>query len=255
MDFVRDICKKIAFAININFFCIGYSDVWGTPISKRLKRLRDKHGLTWLRNSMSFHKFTNLGQKFNSDLTKKVMNGVYDETLQDRKCNCYAPSRMPNGDCYYGGQCRRSMVVYEHECTICNKSYVGKTQDFLNERTKQHFGDVWKVIETGRINDGENWQGSGGYSRADAFAKHFAQHCRDAVNSNAVKKRLKEIMKTTIIWQGDRIRCMKSSQTLQCKICMVERKKILHRMRSNKNKIINDNSDIYSSCKCKSRPS
>ena len=60
-------------------------------------------------------------------------------------------------------------------------------------------------------------------------------------------------MKTEIIWQGDRIRCMKSSRTLQCKICMVERKEILHRMQQDKNKVINDNSDIYSSCKCGSR--
>ena len=46
----------------------------------------------------------------------------------------------------------------------------------------------------------------------------------------------------------DRIRCMKSSRTLQCKICTVERKEILHRMQQDKNKVINDNSDIYSSC-------
>ena len=46
---------------------------------------------------------------------------------------------------------------------------------------------------------------------------------------------------------------MKSAMTPQCKICMVERKEILHRKREDKNKIINDNSDIFSSCKCKCR--
>ena len=46
---------------------------------------------------------------------------------------------------------------------------------------------------------------------------------------------------------------MKMARTLQCKICMTERKKILHRFRSDKTKIMNDNSDIYSSCKCKGR--
>ena len=51
----------------------------------------------------------------------------------------------------------------------------------------------------------------------------------------------------------ERSRCMKSSRTLQCKICMVERKEILHRLKNNKHQVINDNSDIYSSCKFGSR--
>jgi hypothetical protein len=46
---------------------------------------------------------------------------------------------------------------------------------------------------------------------------------------------------------------MKSARTLQCKICMTKRKEILHRFRTDKSKIMNDNSDIYSSCKCKGR--
>ena len=36
------------------FFPIGYSTIWarhGEPIHKRLKRLRDKYGLTWLRRT------------------------------------------------------------------------------------------------------------------------------------------------------------------------------------------------------------
>jgi len=60
-------------------------------------------------------------------------------------------------------------------------------------------------------------------------------------------------MTPTIIWQGDRIQCMKSSRTAQCKICMTERIEILHRMRTNRNMIINDNSDIFAPCKCGSR--
>ena len=57
----------------------------------------------------------------------------------------------------------------------------------------------------------------------------------------------------TILWQGDRIRCMKTSRTMQCKICMVERTEILSRFRSNRSKIMNDNDDIFSPCKCRSR--
>jgi len=39
----------------------------------------------------------------------------------------------------------------------------------------------------------------------------------------------------------------------QCTLCMVERTEILGRMRTNRSKVINDNSDIYASCKCRSR--
>ena len=46
---------------------------------------------------------------------------------------------------------------------------------------------------------------------------------------------------------------MKSSRTLQCKICMVERKTILQKIQDDKSMVINDNSDIFSSCKCGSR--
>lgn len=224
------------------FFCIGQSKIWGEPISKRIKRLRNKYGLTWLRVSMSFHKYTSLGQKFNSDLNVKVMDGIIDGDLPDRECKCQARSKKDDGQCFYDGDCKKSMIVYEHTCLLCEKAYVGKSQLYLNLRTGQHIGDVWKVIESGRKNFGEEWYGTGGYARCDAFAKHFARHCRDAPNSNAVRARMKQIMKTEIIWKGDRIQCMKSSRTPLCKICMVERKEILTRMRADPNKIINDNS-------------
>ena len=206
------------------WFCVGYSSIWGKPISARIKELRDKYNLTWLRTSMSYHKFSNLGERFNSDLTGKVMDGIVDFDLRDRKCGCQAQSKLADGRCFYDDNCRRSMVVYELKCKCCDMSYIGKTQDYLRTRTQRHFYDVWKVIETGRAKYGNNWYGSGGYKACDAFAKHFADHCRDCPNSNAVRAKLKDIVEPTILWQGDRIRCMKSSRTLQCKICMVERK-------------------------------
>ena len=54
----------------------------------------------------------------------------------------------------------------------------------------------------------------------------------------------------TIIWQGDGIRCMESTRTRQCKVCMVERKEILAQFRTNRKQIMNNNSDTYSSYKC-----
>ena len=125
----------------------------------------------------------------------------------------------------------------------------------MEELSRQHLYDIWKAIEfgTGRRKFRPNWHVSGGYSRCNVFAKYFVQHCRYCSNSNAVKAKMKEIIVPTILWQGHRICYMKLLRTLQCKIFIKERKKILSRFRSNKPRSINDNSDIFSSYKCRSR--
>jgi hypothetical protein len=46
---------------------------------------------------------------------------------------------------------------------------------------------------------------------------------------------------------------MKAAKTMNCKLCMMERKEILHRMKTDKHKLINDNSDIFARCSCKCR--
>ena len=80
------------------WFCIGYSKIWGMPISARLQRLREKYKLSWLRNAMSYRRFENLGQKFNSDLSGKVMNGIIDSDLMDMTSIATKPQlwRMEN---------------------------------------------------------------------------------------------------------------------------------------------------------------
>ena len=57
-------------------------------------------------------------------------------------------------------------------------------------RTMEHVHDVWKVIESGRAKLSEKWYGSGRYSGADVFAKHFAHLCRDCKNYNEKMKKI-----------------------------------------------------------------
>ena len=61
---------------------------------------------------------------------------------------------------------------------------------------------------------------------------------------------MKKLMSPRIIWQGERIKCMKTAKTMQCTLCMVERKEIMHRMDENRAMVINDNSDRFSTCTC-----
>lgn len=69
-------------------FCIGYSKMWGLPISPKIRKLCKQFDMIWLQVSMSYHQFPNLSQNFNSDLNNKVMENVYDKIYEDQKCNC-----------------------------------------------------------------------------------------------------------------------------------------------------------------------
>jgi hypothetical protein len=69
---------------------------------------------------MSYHKFSNLGKKFNSDLTSKATKGVINMEKMDRPCNCNKTTLLEDGYCLYEGQCRQSTVVYDLERKLCD---------------------------------------------------------------------------------------------------------------------------------------
>ena len=177
-----------------------------------------------------------------------MKNIMYSE-LADRPCNCNVKSLLPNGKCMYGRKCTTSMVVYELKCKVTGKSYIGKTQDYLIKRTQQHV-DVWKVIESGRAKYGHDDNGGGVEDTREQTLMPSTLHI--CVEKKAIVtgqgEAEKEIMEPSILWQGDRIKCMKSAKTMVCKICMVERTEILHRMRTDKDNIMNENSDIHICC-------
>ena len=110
---------------------------------------------------------------------------------------------------------------------LLQSGYIGKTQNYLKERTSQHFSDAWDhAYEMRKKHGHNNWTDNASSAGSDAFAKHFAHHVRHAKNKNESKAILNEIVKPSILWQGNRISCMKTAKTLQCKICMEERKTI-----------------------------
>ena len=126
-----------------------------------------------------------------------------------------------------------------------------KNQRHMKKSTVEDVNDVWKVFRARREKSGENWYGGGGYARSNSFSKHFAQHCRNLTTSNETRARVKELVEPTILWQGTQILCMKSAVTLSCKLCMQERKAINTAWRRKRNSIMNDCSDIFGCCKCK----
>ena len=74
-------------------------------------------------------------------------------------------------------------MVCAHECKLCNKTYVGKTQDYLNTRTKQHIHDVWKVIETGRKNYGDDWYGKAEATREPMHSPNISPSTAETVKT------------------------------------------------------------------------
>ena len=87
------------------------------PFHETITKLRNKFNLKWLRISMSYHKFPNLGQIFQSDLTTKLMKYMESMDFVDLPCNCNARSKM-NGKIWFNGECRKSIVVYNVKCKL-----------------------------------------------------------------------------------------------------------------------------------------
>ena len=89
------------------------------PMHAIIKKLRDKYKLKWLRIAISYHKFTNLGQAFMGDLTKKLTRNVKSRDFKDLPCNCNRASKIDR-TCKFGGECRKSIIVYKAKCEDCN---------------------------------------------------------------------------------------------------------------------------------------
>ena len=100
------------------FFCVGYSKAWRKPIHVTIKEAKEKFKLSWLRVGMSYHRFTNLREIFQGDLSKKLTEDVESKDFMTRECNCRLGN---NSGCGYNDKCRRSVVVYKITCNQTGK--------------------------------------------------------------------------------------------------------------------------------------
>ena len=223
------------------FFCIGVSKCSQhthkhPPFHAIIKKLRDNYNLKWLRVSMSYHRFPNLGQAFQGDLCSKLIKNVNSLDFGDMPCNCNRTSRI-NGECVYKGDCRKSLVVYKAECNDCKMCYLGNTQQKIKIRINQHLGEVCKLVNTGKT--------------SDSFAKHFALHHTSQRTTKLTIGEARKKVSVSILWQGNPISCNKSFGKLNCSLCMKERILILKYSRENPNLVINSNSEFYGACRHK----
>ena len=78
------------------YFCIGQSKVWSGKhaIHAKIKKLRDKYNLKWLRTSMSYHKFSNLREQFQGVLGAKLLKGIGSLDFDTLPCNCNVRTKV-----------------------------------------------------------------------------------------------------------------------------------------------------------------
>jgi len=106
---------------------------------------------------MSCHRFTNLREMFQGDLSRKLTMGVTSLDFETLPCNCRTGE---TGVCGYNNICRKSIAVYKITCNNTGKIYIGNAQQKFKARMQQHFGEVKKLVTIGE--------------KSDSCAKHFA---------------------------------------------------------------------------------
>ena len=215
------------------YFKVGFSNYWQKPIHKTIREVKSRFpSLSWLRVSMSYHRFSNLRELFQSDLNTKLNSTVISKDFQNLPCNCRNKQA-----CSYEGKCRHSIVVYQATCLKTNKQYIGNTQQHVKTRLQGHIQDIKNLF----IND----------KSSDSFALHFAS----LVPEGTAKKNVKDFIKVKvdILWQGDPLSCVKTFGTRSCKLCAKERYAIIKLTRETPNLAINKCNEVHGACHHKPR--
>jgi hypothetical protein len=219
---------------------LGFSKFWRTSVHRIISKVKGKFDLGWLRVTMSYHRFNNLRETFQGDLSKKLTDNIVSLDFKNLPCNCQSSSKGENGLCIYEGACRKSIVVYKTTCLQTGKVYIGNTQQHLKKRMQQHFQDVRKLVLTEQ--------------RSDSFASHFADFFDPPRNPRErLKIRDQLEIKVEVIWQGRPLSVVKTFGTKGCALCSKERIEILKIARNNPELAINSCQEVYGWCRHKPR--
>lgn len=143
---------------------------------------------------MSYHKFPNLGQQFQSDLTLKLTIDIKSMNFMDLPCNCNPKIRV-NGECIFKGYCRKSVVIYKAKCELCKMKYFDNTQQKLKTRINQHLGEFSLLVNNNKT--------------SDSSAKRFARHFLDRETKLTIGE-IRNLVEVSIEWQGTSISCNNS---------------------------------------------
>ena len=223
------------------FFCIGYSHFWPKPIPYIIKKIKkDFPTLSWLRISMSYHRFTNLRELFQGDLSSKLTANIVSLDFMNRPCNC-----RDKANCPFDGKCRHQIIVYQATDTKTGELYTGQTQREGKKRKGEH-----DTRTKGLYLEQNNLRRPGVEPvKLDSFNTHFIKRIPDNTPKEEVLQHVKASTKFRILWQGNPISCVKTFGTRHCQLCMKERLYILRSIKKNPKKTINACNEIYGACR------
>ena len=214
------------------YFCVGKTAEWKIPIWVTIKKWAKHYGLSWMRISMSYHRFPNLRESFNADLKQKLNEGWTSRDFQNLECNCR--DKAITG-CNYTNMCRDRCIVYCVEDRLSKKLYVGSTQQHFKTRMRQHFKDVREYQQKGQT--------------SDSYAKHFGYQLRGFRNpSNNLQRNTTLYSK---IWQANPVTCVPTFGTSRCLLCNHEKLAIFNLYRKDPRRLINKRNEITAKCRHK----
>ena len=76
---------------------------------------------------MSYHRFNNLVEILDGDLSAKIGQGIFSKDLMDGKYNYSLPSKV-NRKRVYEGKCRSECIIYNAKYSMCDAIYIANTQ-------------------------------------------------------------------------------------------------------------------------------
>ena len=77
---------------------------------------------------MAYCKFENVEEILNEHINQIIIKRLQLRDFKPLKYNCHKSNKDKNNKCFYDGCCRVSCIIYELECKLCNKKYIGNTQ-------------------------------------------------------------------------------------------------------------------------------
>jgi len=124
------------------------------------------------RVSVSCHRFTNLREIFQGDLSRKLPVGLTSHDVAPLPCDCRSSG---NGTCGHNNMCRNSTAVHKVKCNNMGKAHMGNKQQKLKATMQQHFNEVQKPVKLGK--------------KSDSCAKHFATQFHDTNHPQPTNQR------------------------------------------------------------------
>ena len=224
--------KKTRAQARTTYFCMGKVAGWKTPPWVTIQRAQKDYNLSWLRMSMSYHRFPNFKEILNADLVSKLRRNIISRDFQNEECNC--KDRETTG-CDYTDICRDKCLVYGVTCRITNSTYIGSTQQHFKRRMGQHFKSVRELLRTGK--------------KSDSYAFHSARILQNFQKpSNGLQLNTITVQK---LWQANPLTCVPTFGTARCHLCNHEKLAIFNLHRKDPHHLINYKSEITNKCRHK----